>query len=1157
MSFNPQFVHCSVMFEPILNEIPKPAVVLQITEDNKLSVRYRNKAFEQDPLLASLFENNPALTDYCQKLLAAREQVSPDNPIKGTQTLILTTGNEGQEIFIEFSVLKGLQDKTILAVLQLSKLSALPISNNSLLDDAADICVILDRQGRYLSVSTQFTEIMGYEASDIIGTNVFELVYPEDRSAVRENYLRLQNELSVFAPPFRFLKKDKSWCWLQSVGTNLIEASPGEAIIVNSRDITGLVQAQQDLELSNERYQLISNASKDALYDWDIQQDIFYWGEGYYRLFGYAVTDEPYRLSRWISMTHHQDAANHEQRWNSFLKDPQQNSWTNEFRFRKSDGTFTYVEEIAYLVRDRDGLPVRMIGSVRDISESKLSRNRKQLEQTITELFRSAKPLKEILQEVVDFLAQMGAYELSEIWLCSSRKDKMRLIAYHEEAKTALHFYSTPNMTTEISVGKGFTGKIWQTRKAQHWGAEQIKREYFRAEAAINAGIQSVSGIPLTDNNQLVGAVLFGRTWNTEEEAFTVSIFESIQHTLGAEIKRKQQEEEMRLMFESSPDILTIISAEGYFSRVNPAFCQLMGYSAQELTNRPFHYFVHPDDLEFSLRTFSETLIVEKKAKNFVNRYITKTGEHRWISWSSSESFGEEHQAFAYGKDITEMKQLEELIDNTSKLARVGSWEINMADKKIFCSKITEDILELKPGQQLQLNNRLEYIGETSKETIRKLLQAAIFDQEPWDIEIEILTRKGIGRWVRLIGQASFKNGRCDRIYGSIQDIHKEKLIQLQLEEANDRYERVSSATNDAIWDWDILNNRIIWSDRFEKIFGYPVQEKGTDSSVWIAMIHPEDFPELALKMKDAIEHSESHYFEKEFRFLKSDGNYAYVSSKSTFIRTKEGRAIRMVGALSDISVRKNYEASLENLNLALKRINQELKSSNAELEQFAFVASHDLQEPLRMITGFLTMLEKKYGPQLDSKANQYIYYAVDGAKRMRGIILDLLEYSRVGRMNTTVELVNPESLVKEVSQLLQNQIEEKAASISTGFLPGILTYKVPLQQILQNLVSNALKYGHPDRKPEIRIELSEKETAWEFSVKDNGIGIEPDAYDKIFVIFQRLNYTPDIPGSGMGLAIAKKIVEWQGGKIWVESEPGAGSTFYFTLPKTGTDANN
>lgn len=172
----------------------------------------------------------------------------------------------------------------------------------------------------------------------------------------------------------------------------------------------------------------------------------------------------------------------------------------------------------------------------------------------------------------------------------------------------------------------------------------------------------------------------------------------------------------------------------------------------------------------------------------------------------------------------------------------------------------------------------------------------------------------------------------------------------------------------------------------------------------------------------------------------------------------------------------------------------------------------------------------------------------------MRGIILDLLEYSRVGRMNTTLEQVNPELLIREVKQLLHNQIEEKSATINYNPLPRILTYKIPLQQVLQNLVSNALKYSHPDCKPSVMISVLDKQSHWEFSVQDNGIGIEPDAHDKIFVIFQRLNYAPDIAGSGMGLAIAKKIIEWQGGKIWVESEPGLGSTFYFTLPKTGAD---
>lgn len=1024
MCFKTQIVHCTEMFKTILNEIPKPAVILLISEGEKLSFQYCNREFEQLPYKDHIFFDNPALTAYCLQLVAAKDQVSPDNPIKGSQAITITGVREKLQLLIEFTVIKESEEPSVMAVLQVPDDIPSHLESQPLLEDSGDICVILNREGKYLSVSTLFTELMGYKTADVIGTNVFDLVHSEDRKIVKENFQRLQQEVSVFVPPFRFLKKDQSWCWLQSVGTNLVETDPGKAIVVTSMDITQLVQAQLELQLSNERYQLISKASKDALYDWDIQQDIFYWGDGFYRLFGFPDSGETFRLSNWVGLTHHQDSKKHEQRWKNFLSDPVQNSWTNEFRFRKADGSYAFVEEIAYLIRDAEGKPIRMIGTVRDISESKLARNRKQLEQNITQIFRSTRPLNEILQQVVDYLAQLGYFELSEIWLSSSRQDKMRLIAYHWNSAIGPHFYPENKAVTEIKKGRGIIGKIWQTQQAEHWNWAQIKNECFRSGEAEAAGIQSISAIPLIDNKEVVGAVVFGRSWNTGEEAFTVSIIEAVQYSLGAEIRRKQRENEMRLMFESSPDILSIISSDGFFTRVNPAFCKLMGYSAKELTSKPFHYFVHPDDLEVSLRTFSETLIIEEKATNFVNRYVTKNGDYRWISWSSSEVFGDENHAFAYGKDITEMKQLEELIDSTSKLARVGSWEINMADKKIFCSKITRDILELKPNQQLQLNSRLEYIRENSKETVRKLLQAAIFDREPWDIEIEIITVSGAARWVRLIGQASFKNGRCDRIYGSIQDIHEKKL----------------------------------------------------------------------------------------------------------------------------------YESSLENLNHELKRINQELKSSNAELEQFAFVASHDLQEPLRMITGFLTMLEKKYGPQLDSKANQYIYFAVDGAKRMRGIILDLLEYSRVGRMNTTLELVNPELLIREVKQLLHNQIEEKSATINYNPLPRILTYKIPLQQVLQNLVSNALKYSHPDRKPSVMISVLDKQSHWEFSVQDNGIGIEPDAHDKIFVIFQRLNYAPDIAGSGMGLAIAKKIIEWQGGKIWVESEPGLGSTFYFTLPKTGAD---
>jgi len=231
-------------------------------------------------------------------------------------------------------------------------------------------------------------------------------------------------------------------------------------------------------------------------------------------------------------------------------------------------------------------------------------------------------------------------------------------------------------------------------------------------------------------------------------------------------------------------------------------------------------------------------------------------------------------------------------------------------------------------------------------------------------------------------------------------------------------------------------------------------------------------------------------------------------------------------------------------------RTNEQLAIKNDELEQFAYVASHDLQEPLRMVTSFLTQLDKKYGNVMDDKGKQYIHFAVDGATRMRQIILDLLDFSRVGRTDDNREMVDLNELVKEIELLFSKQIEEKNAVIYAEQLPVINGYKVPLRQVFQNLVGNALKYARHNVNARIQITVTELKTHWQFTVVDNGIGIDKQYFGRIFIIFQRLHARDDYPGTGMGLAVTKKIVESLGGKIWVKSEEGAGSTFYFTINK-------
>src|SRR5690606_29177532 len=211
---------------------------------------------------------------------------------------------------------------------------------------------------------------------------------------------------------------------------------------------------------------------------------------------------------------------------------------------------------------------------------------------------------------------------------------------------------------------------------------------------------------------------------------------------------------------------------------------------------------------------------------------------------------------------------------------------------------------------------------------------------------------------------------------------------------------------------------------------------------------------------------------------------------------------------------------------------------------------SHDLQEPLRMINGFMLRLQKKYEEKLDERAHLYIRFAVDGAVRMRKIILDLLEYSRAGRKEYEKEEVNMNELMEELVKFSALNIKRKEATVKWKKLPVVHAARIPIQQLMQNLLSNALKYRHPDRKPIIKIEAQELSGYWKFIVSDNGIGIEKQFFDKIFIIFQRLHSKEEYSGTGIGLAICKKIIENHDGEIWVESEPGIGSKFIFTLPK-------
>ncbi|MFB3812928.1 MAG: ATP-binding protein [Terriglobales bacterium] len=232
----------------------------------------------------------------------------------------------------------------------------------------------------------------------------------------------------------------------------------------------------------------------------------------------------------------------------------------------------------------------------------------------------------------------------------------------------------------------------------------------------------------------------------------------------------------------------------------------------------------------------------------------------------------------------------------------------------------------------------------------------------------------------------------------------------------------------------------------------------------------------------------------------------------------------------------------------ALKANSAELARSNADLQQFAYVASHDLQEPLRTLSSFSQLLKRRYHGRLDSEADEFITFIVEGATRMQTLINDLLAFSRVGTRGSPFTPVNCAEILASVEENLELAIADNEAVITHDLLPIVSADATQLTQVFQNLLSNAIKFRRAE-PPRIHVSAARRDGAWRFSVRDNGIGIAPQYYDRIFVIFQRLHGREAYPGTGIGLAICKKIVERHGGCIWVESEPGQGSTFHFTIP--------
>ena len=372
-----------------------------------------------------------------------------------------------------------------------------------------------------------------------------------------------------------------------------------------------------------------------------------------------------------------------------------------------------------------------------------------------------------------------------------------------------------------------------------------------------------------------------------------------------------------------------------------------------------------------------------------------------------------------------------------------------------------------------------------------------------------------------------------DRYREHLEELVGDRTKELRRSEAS--LARAQEIAHLGSWELDLVHDVLTWSDEVYRIFGLQPNEFGATYEAFLERVHPEDRDSVDAAYSGSVRQGKNSY-EIEHRVVRADsGEVRFVHEKCEHFRDEAGKIVRSVGMVHDITEQKQHE--------------QQLKRSNENLEQFAYVASHDLQEPLRVMASYSQLLERRYKEKLDQDAKDFIEFIVDAASRMQTLITDLLAYSRAGRQNLKLSRVDCNEVMRKVTAMLSKTIEAVDARVTWDKLPVVAGAEINFVQLFQNLIGNGLKF-RGSKPPEISVSARDNNNEWIFSVGDNGIGIEPQYKQRIFQIFQRLHSRGEHAGTGIGLSICKKIVENWEGRIWVESEPDEGSIFYFTVPK-------
>ncbi len=772
-----------------------------------------------------------------------------------------------------------------------------------------------------------------------------------------------------------------------------------------------------------------------------------------------------------------------------------------------------------------------------------------------------------LLDRICRVLVEMGEYRM--VWVGYAIDDAAKTVRCVAHAGFDNGYLEAVKITwADEEAGRGPLGTAIRTGKPQVNRNTKDNPYYglWRHEA-IKRGYASSIGLPLSVNERVIGVLSLYASdpdaFDLEEVELLTRLASDISYGITAVRTRLEKEQaqeafdrvhrRQELILKSAWEGIYGIDLEGHYTFMNPAAAHMLACEGEGLIGLRTRAICRSNMAEENSSEEGE-IDIRSVLLAGVSLHIPEAVLRR-----------EDGTTFPVELAVTPVIETDKITGGV-----VTFWDITerkRAQQEILANiKEIEDLYHNAPcgyhsidgeGFYVRINDtELSWLGYTKEEVIGKKRFQDFLSPESLKIFEESFPRSKERGWVKgmeydlirkdgsilpvLLSATALKDPSGNYIMSrsTMFDVTESKRADEELRLSEERFRLIAETVQDAFWVTSPgAKETCYFSPGFKRIWGRSPDElfqSGWDREALLGTIPPED-RSVVRNLRQLSDQGKP--FEGEFRIIRSDGEVRWMHDRGLPVHDEKGNVKAMAGIMSDITGRKQME-------LALVR-------SNEDLQQFAYVASHDLQEPLRNVASCLQLLEKKYKDKLDALAFEYIHHAVDGAVRMKALILDLLQYSRVATKGKTPRQTDCEQVLAATLKNMRSAVAESGAEITHDQLPTVFVDESQLVQVFQNLIQNAIKFRRHD-PPRVHVSAVKSENKWVFSVEDNGIGIESRHLKRVFVIFQRLHKRSQYDGTGMGLAIVKKVVERHGGRVWAESELGVGTAVYFTIPEKG-----